>query len=272
MSAEQKELLRSLSSRATNKGEITVAFNYLAHVNSEIREQCDKGTMKVEAAVDRIGELFEIFYADCLRVESAAWTEYAREKGFETLTTDTHDARSAEWFERTGTPFATGIASNCIVCAIINPDVGMAASHRNTVTKGDYKRFMRRLLEDKRLRKVSLDSPFGYYVSPSSLSSSVSIATNQAFDEFSKLAPNGIPPQGTSIYFTGLDYLSEPQIQPVIDIANRTISKRVATEGKMLGVKKTIDMEFGTIGKVSGVVYGGKNHPVYSTPQFYDVR
>ena len=34
---------------------------------------------------------------------------------------------------------------------------------------------------------------------------------------------------------------------------------------------KEIGAQFGHIGEEGGIIYGGRNHPLYSTPQFYNL-
>lgn len=232
------------------------------------------GRIGKELAVRQITDLLVELNRKLLQSESANLAYAAQKAGFETLTTDTQGRRSIEWFKTHNKPFATGVATRCLVCAIVNGQVGMAASHRNTITVADFEYSIRRSLDDRQFRQsLEDDSPLlGTMVTPESLRGLVSLTVNQTFDEFSQLAPGGIPVTGTSILFAGLNYLSMEELNPVVGIAMKVMHKRISKEGKMLGVKKEIRLNIGGLGKELGVIWGGPNHPSHSEPTFYSLR
>lgn len=259
---------------AKNMDEALPALSSQAMIAAGLMELYDRGQIDATTVLKHITELANIVNQGVLRIESAAIKKFAEETGIESLTTDTRGSRSESWFISSGKPFTTGVATNCVVCAVVHPNLGMAASHRNTVRTDDYISFFARALTDKRLRDISMKNPSPYevMVTPASVAASVEQTINEAFDEFTVLTPKGIPSEGTQIYLGGLDYLNARQLQPMIEAGTQTVRKRIAKDRGPIRGPIRMSLEYGGLGNAVGIIYGGTRHPDYSTPQFYNMN
>lgn len=253
-----------------------VAMRSAAHLQAillgNIMDAYYNQKLRKKDAVNAMARIQKMTYDGVLRMESKLMVERAAQYGYETLTTDTTGGRSADWFNQTGKAFATGVASTCVACAIINPDIGMAASHRNMVTMDNVVRIYDRGLDDRQFVQ-QLERGANLYdimIPPNTLRQVVDTAMNEAFNQFQILAPGGMPYEGNIVMMSGMDWATPDKIDFAINAGMQTLKHRVSTEGKLKGQKGLTFYQ--ELGKDGGIIYGGKGHPDYNRPQIYSFK
>jgi len=201
--------------------------------------------------LDTVADIYQQMDSATKKNESNRMTTVAKQLGAETLFTDTKGSRSKEWFKKTGKEFWSGIAVNCVVCAIVNPEIGMAASHKNTVTTVTIDGFKQTAGE---MMSGSHTANPGYsnIVKKTDLEKVIVTTVDEAFQEFKGLTPN-FPLDGTQILVCGIS-----QIHPLIkrDIerftANQIRAHAMLQDGrgnKNVALRTNIGKEMGVMFK-----------------------
>lgn len=226
-----------------------------------VMEKCVQSLPEMKT-VDELRGHIEKLYREILNVETVLVQEHAAANGYETLTTDTKGARSAEWFERTGKAFSTGNASSCIAVAVIHEDIGMGASHRNySDVDITVDRYIRALLNPQLATNPDWMRANSSIRNPRNLDKVVAQAVNEAFEEFNGLNPV-FPQRNTVVAVCGSSELEPPLIKRLRRLVASTIETQplrgVGTEIRYVDYS----------GKKGDIIYGGKNHPSFYLPSF----
>lgn len=197
--------------------------------------------------LDTVADLFRRMDSATKERESNRMTEIANQLGAETLFTDTKGSRSKAWFENTRKEFLSGVAVNCVVCAIVNPEIGMSASHKNTVTIEAFKQMASDMMSGRPINT----SGYSTIVKKSDLEKVITTTIDEAFQEFKGLTPN-FPLNDTQILVCGIS-----KIHPLIkrDI-ERFIATKVREQTTFQDGRGNKNMALRTnIGKELGVMY-----------------
>ena len=206
------------------------------------------GRLSVDEAKSGIARLFELTNEAARAVEIGRMEEWAGRDNCETLTTDTRGARSKLWFERTGKEFLTGVVENCVVCAVLHPEVGMGAAHNNTVVKKDFVDLAEKWLQNP----TNLPTTFNQRVSVARLQERIELTVNGAIEEFCGIAPEGFPLSGTMVIVAGVGELLPERIPALVEHAVRVVNQnRYLKDGR--GAKQVRFKSF--LGQKVGVAY-----------------
>lgn len=192
----------------------------------------------------------------------------ARSKGYETLTTDTQGHRPNQWFSETGFSFSTGTARPCAIAAIIHPEIGIAAAHRNPVNTKVIRRLLEEASDQWSLRTDHLiASAFASRLTDlneEEITSTLSQTTSDALSEFQTLANKtghaSAPTNGTSLILCGMDGLptQPPYLTPVIE---QTLRNHPIFHGRRRGRNTNMGVLFDFFGQAGGFMYYGPDHP-----------
>ena len=214
-------------------------------------------------------------YARILKLEKDAVARADLELGVVSQTTDTNGSRELDWFEQTGLSYSTGIPSSTIAVAVIHPEIGMSAAHKNLITIDDVIQLVattaKSPVAQKMIETAERCSVGRMIASNESLSDSVRRAVGVAMTDFARLTHKGIPTEGTSIAIMGGDFLVPSQAAALTEVAKQVIQTHPAmNDGKAKhgGRKINFSSELGE-SDPSGMLWGGPHHPLYSEPTLY---
>ncbi len=210
----------------------------------------------IEAQVQETLALQQIAYKE----EKANIYELGRKNGMESLTTDTSGHRSAEWFRDSGKVFATGVASNCLIVAITHPNVGMAASHRNSVHE-DILRKVFRSIADGSMHSYG-SRAIDEMLTMGDLDDLVKKTVGEAVKEFAQLNQSELTPEQLSIVVTGLDFTTV-SMRPFITDAFQTGLYSALGDDIFSSLRGEPFQAQIRTGIGEGLLYGGAHHPNY---------
>ena len=212
-------------------------------------------------------------YNRMLAMEKKVISERDKEFGMETQTTDTVGAHNLEWFTRTNLIYATGIPTSGIAAAIVHPEIGMSAAHRNLVTIEDVIHLILTSANSPIAQNMieNAASLSALAISNDSLTATAAKTISDALSAFRRLAHGGIPITGTYIMLVGGSLLNSTQQKVVIDAIRQTVgSHQTMNDGRALKIGRTINIgnEIGNHNP-NGVLWGGPGHNLYPNPVFY---
>lgn len=206
-----------------------------------------------------------------LQVESENVAEHTFKSGYESLTTDTKDYRSLEWFNSSGLAFSTGMASVCAVAAIVHPEIGMAASHRNPFNRQVITKYLENNLDKGSLTDFLPNFSDSGFLSTEDYESTFTLTIGEAFEEFAKLCKQSnqtIPEDGTRVFVSGMETLRNQEEMAVYIVQQVLPQSSPFFSGVSRGRNVSVNVDTGLLGQPGGFIYGGPNHPEYSEVNF----
>lgn len=206
--------------------------------------------------------------------ELEAWQKAATEldaRGCDVLRINGAEARTISWFEETGRALATGDASRCVVFALIDRKMGMAASHVNILNNKPIIKIWIEASLEARGSFANQRIDFPEVLSPNLLKQPISSAFYRTANEFRALWQGNLPPSQSRVEVLGigLNFLTPKTAQEMAHFVKQIACTRPALfiEKGELSTRPTLgfDLRFGCSG---GIVWGPQ-HPSYSEPSFY---
>ncbi|OGG04817.1 hypothetical protein A2Z33_05910 [Candidatus Gottesmanbacteria bacterium RBG_16_52_11] len=189
--------------------------------------------------------------------------EYARENGYDVLTSNTSAVKSNTEL-RNGKPLWMGLASQCVAVAVIHRNVGIAGVHVVTVNRNDIKSGILRLLasgpekfrqEMVRINEGGHEVMVASIVPPETRLIRVGDAVTQAATLYRQLSAGTGASGPPWVGITGMNYGSVEEQRQAADYARQVIDENFP--GASTDIR---------IGLAGGVIYGGPQHPQFSRP------
>ncbi len=227
--------------------------------------------------ISTLRPIFRTEYAKILAMEQEAVAQADIKLGMQSQTTDTVGAHDIAWFSKTGLAYSTGIPTTAVAVAIMHPEIGMSAAHMNLITGEDVIQKIATAAKStlaQGMLETASDEVFARMMAPNeSMHAVAGKAMKDAMTAFARLAPRGIPLKGTQISIMGGDFLLPSQqddlaqaaigatrVHPAMNDGRTRMGGRIIDFSNQLGGKEPI-----------GMVWGGPNHPQYSSPTYYSL-
>lgn len=221
-----------------------------------------------EMAAYMIGKAYGEFRDFLLVMERENRDIVKNSLGFESLTTDTNEGRSAGWLKR-GRGFATGVSPTNFVAAVIHPKTGMGACNVNTLPRDLMTGGIERILdEDLTVADVFFNSKkaIGMLTTDEILRQHVKRGVDGALEAFMGLVKprTAMRKQRALVMSSGVNYLDAVSVTPT-EIRDEVVE--YVRNHPLVAQMEISYFDFrGTIGEARGIFYDGKQ------PRFYNLE
>lgn len=239
----------------------------IAEKLQSLQSRFTSGQITKENFLAEFGRLAAQLYKGAQDEEQRRLKQAEERLGIESLSTDTSGRRSTQWFAQTKKPFATGVATRCLVAAAIHPDTGMGAAHKNFISLDVLGRSTR-MATDAFLagQPLGLKRPNDMLTDEDIRVSTMSVIC-ETIRQFERLLPSVGRLKGRMIFaLAGLNFLPDPAQKTVLQLSIETMQECLHTIPRQVDVSVEVIEQ---IGICSGIIYGGQYHPQYFNPVFY---
>lgn len=259
------------------KAEFPAGFNLLGHIRL-IESLYLSNVSPLEESVESIASLLHRVQDHFINYTQTKHKRVAEEKGMELVEVGTEKYAKLEDFEDCQKPLLVA-PNTSLICAIFDPKLGYAVSHRELATIEALESFSRRILLSDEFKREEHDVVSLTYgeeqvipaeiITPKIVSEVLAETIDETFQQFRKMYSKTRLPENVSFFIRGYETGEEEDKEIVLSMTKEYLQREFSLNRKKPGVeaapvKASLYVQ---VGCENGLAYGGPNHPFCPVPR-----